>query len=67
LLGIRQIQLKPREQSPRSLDLVLFFAESFIEPSPWIFAGCRTECADDLIQFAGLEFLNLALAIDDDR
>src|SRR5882724_12019006 len=65
LLGIRQIHLKPRKQSSRSLDLAFFFVERFVEPSSWIFAGCRAEGADDLIQFTGLEFLNLALAIDD--
>ena len=65
LLGIRQIQLNPREQSSRSLDLALFFIERFVKPSPWIFAGRCAECADELIQFPGLEFLNLALAIDD--
>ncbi len=65
LLGIRQIQLKPREHSSRSLDLAFFFVERFVEPSPRIFASRRAECADDLIQFAGLEFLNPALAIDD--
>ncbi len=65
LLGIRQIHLKPREQSSRSLDLAFFFVERFVEPSPWIFAGRRAECADNFIQFAGLEFLNPAFAIDD--
>src|SRR6266850_998692 len=65
LLGIRQTHLKPREQSSRSLDLAFFFVERFVEPSPWIFAGCRAECADDLIQFPRLELRNLALAIDD--
>src|SRR5215211_1329280 len=65
LLGIRQIHLKPRKQSSRSLDLAFFFVERFVEPSPWIFAGCRAECADDLIQFARLEFCNLTFAIDD--
>jgi hypothetical protein len=34
LLGIRQIQLKPRKQSSRSVDLALFFVECFVEPSP---------------------------------
>src|SRR5262249_12264624 len=65
LLGIRQIQLETCEQSPRSLDLALFFVERFVEPTPWIFACSCAECADNLIQLAGLEFLNLALAIDD--
>src|SRR5437762_9273181 len=65
LLGIRQIQLNPREQSSRSLDLALFFIERFVKPSPRIFAGRCAECADELIQFPGLEFLNFALAIDD--
>src|SRR5262245_7030925 len=61
LFGIRQIQLKPGEQSSRSLDLALFFVERFVEPSPWIFRSrCHgTESADDLIQVTGLEFLNL--------
>ena len=66
LLGIRQIQLHALEQPPCSLDFVLVFPERFIEPSPGIFAVGRTECADDLIQFARLEFLNLVFAIDDD-
>src|SRR5262245_60080931 len=55
LFGIRQIQLKPGEQSSRSLDLALFFVERFVEPSPWIFRSrCHgTESADDLIQVTG--------------
>src|SRR5262249_10929546 len=45
-----------------------FFVERFVEPSACVFrSGSRgTECADDLIQFAWLEFLNLVLAIHND-
>src|SRR5215467_13856531 len=66
LLGIWQVQFTPREQPPRSFDLALFFVESFVEPTPRIFACHSAERADYLIQLAGFEFLNFALAIDDD-
>src|SRR5262249_48940845 len=66
LFGIRQIQLKPCEQSFCSLDFSLFFVERFVEPSPWILASRRPERADNFSQLARLKFLNLALAIDDD-
>ena len=66
LLGIGQIQLKTTEQSPCSLNFSLVFLERFIEPASRIFAARGAECAENLMQLARLELLNLSLAVHDD-
>src|SRR5262245_34804233 len=66
LLGIGQIQLKPREQPSRSLDLALFFVKRFVEPASRIFASSGAERADNFVEFTRLKFLNLVLPIYDD-
>ena len=64
-LRVRQIQLKARQQSLRSLNFAFFLLELFIEPTPVVFATSRAECADDLVHLARLKLLNLVLPIDD--